>query len=287
MAEQDVFPSVSVLILCQEEPVFLGPFLQAVIRQCPQRIQAVFIAGSRSAGESSKTWRDRMKALYGFWLLMEPLGFGWALLKRLEARVLGARASTSVAKTAKKYGIAVYRSGDPNGPETLARLRALSPEVILNQSEWRLGAELLAIPTLGVLNRHASLLPAFRGRLASFWAHAHQPPQYGVTFHWVDEGIDTGPVVLQSDLSPQIDPRWAYPQVMKTLCKLAVPLFWQTIDLLPDFQPEPQPNNEVSLEAAKKFPSLTVLKAYRQELARRRKQHEYRHALAGHFPKDQ
>jgi len=41
---------VRLAVLCQEEPVFLGPFLRGVIAAHPERIAAVFLAGRRSAG---------------------------------------------------------------------------------------------------------------------------------------------------------------------------------------------------------------------------------------------
>jgi phosphoribosylglycinamide formyltransferase 1 len=56
-----------------------------------------------------------------------------------------------------------------------------------------------------VLNVHPSLLPAFPGAHAIDDALAAGVPTTGVTVHWVDEGLDTGPVVAQEDVP--LEPR--------------------------------------------------------------------------------
>ncbi len=53
---------------------------------------------------------------------------------------------------------------------------------------------LLSIPRLGVINKHAALLPSYRGLFPYFWASLDKAAQ-GVTIHLVDEGIDTGATI--------------------------------------------------------------------------------------------
>lgn len=50
---------------------------------------------------------------------------------------------------------------------------------------------------LGVVNVHPALLPAFPGLRAVEQALAHGVRVFGVTVHFVDEGVDTGPIILQ------------------------------------------------------------------------------------------
>lgn len=61
-------------------------------------------------------------------------------------------------------------------------------------------APLIALPRLGFINTHPSLLPYNRGKHYNFWAIVEQAP-FGVTLHKVEEGIDTGPIIAQSRLS--------------------------------------------------------------------------------------
>jgi hypothetical protein len=258
---------VRLAILCQEEPVFLGPFLRRVMTLHPERIAAVFLAGRRSAGERTATAAERRRSLRILWGIMEPAGFVSALALRLRARLLGRRDPRSVEGLARRLGVPVHRVGDPNSEDFHRLLRETAPDAVLNQSERLLKREVLSIPRLGFVNRHASLLPAFRGRMACWRSHAAQPPRYGLTIHVVDEGVDTGPVVLRQEFA-DVDPGWSYPRVMRRVCAAAPEVFWRAMELLDgeDFTPAEQPRDAEVFG----FPTLEEVREYRRRLKARR-----------------
>jgi len=66
---------------------------------------------------------------------------------------------------------------------------------------------LLAIPTLGVVNLHPSLLPKYRGRASINWAILNGEARLGLTAHFVDAGMDTGDIIEQTSflLEPEQD----------------------------------------------------------------------------------
>ena len=260
---------MKIAILCQEEPVLLGPFLQSVIRARPQAVCAVFVAGRRGAGEKSKTFSQRLEAQRIFWNLLEPRGYLAALGLKLRAALLGSRDPRSVASLARRMDIPVYRAGNPNEAAFHHLLRQVAPDAVLNQSELLLKAEVLSIPRLGFINRHASLLPRFRGRLAGFWSHAAEPPEYGVTIHRVDVGLDTGGILLQKEVAG-IDPRGSYLQIMAGLRAPAVDMLWRAVDLLATqgFHPTAQKPTD---QPACRFPSLEQVRQYRSTLRQRRR----------------
>lgn len=59
---------------------------------------------------------------------------------------------------------------------------------------------LLEIPTWGVLNVHASLLPAYRGAAPIEWAILNNESETGLTVMRMDEGLDTGPILFQESV---------------------------------------------------------------------------------------
>lgn len=85
-------------------------------------------------------------------------------------------------------------------PETLARLRAAEPDLIL-LAWWPniIREPLISLPRLGVLNMHPSLLPHCRGKNPNFWAIVERRP-FGVTLHWVDPTIDGGDIAFQREI---------------------------------------------------------------------------------------
>jgi methionyl-tRNA formyltransferase len=62
---------------------------------------------------------------------------------------------------------------------------------------WLLPPEVLAIPKLGVVNTHPSLLPRHRGPYPFAWAVREGDTELGLTLHRMDEQFDTGPVLAQ------------------------------------------------------------------------------------------
>ena len=56
---------------------------------------------------------------------------------------------------------------------------------------------ILTVPKLGVINCHAGKLPFYRGRNILNWALINDEKEFGITVHYVDQGIDTGDIIIQ------------------------------------------------------------------------------------------
>jgi methionyl-tRNA formyltransferase len=120
------------------------------------------------------------------------------------------RASTPspVAVRAEALGLAVERIADLRAPEVAVRLRALAPDLFAVVAFGAiLAPEVLAVPRLGAINLHGSLLPDFRGASPVQRALWEGGSGTGVTTIWMDEGIDTGDMILQewTPISPDDD----------------------------------------------------------------------------------
>jgi methionyl-tRNA formyltransferase len=81
----------------------------------------------------------------------------------------------------------------------LARLtRAYEPELgLCTGYSWLIPPEVLAIPRLGIVNGHPSLLPRHRGPFPFAWAVREGDALLGLTVHSMDERFDTGPILAQ------------------------------------------------------------------------------------------
>jgi methionyl-tRNA formyltransferase len=97
----------------------------------------------------------------------------------------------------------------PARRETIAPLLAsVRPDLVVCMGfPWRIPPDALAVPPLGWLNGHPSLLPQHRGPIPVAWAIRQGDEEIGVTFHRMDADLDTGPIVSQrvyplGDLEP-------------------------------------------------------------------------------------
>ncbi len=118
-------------------------------------------------------------------------------------RVLTAPA---VKRAALERGLAVYQPKRVRDPEFIETLRALRPEAIIVAAYGQiLPTELLALPKYGCINIHASLLPRYRGAAPITWAIVRGETETGNTIMHMDEGMDTGAILLQERIP--IDPK--------------------------------------------------------------------------------
>ena len=86
--------------------------------------------------------------------------------------------------------------------EAVAQIRALAPDVIVVMAYGQiLPRGVLEIPRLACLNLHASLLPQYRGAAPIQAAIAAGDAETGITVIYMDEGLDTGDILLQTKLA--------------------------------------------------------------------------------------
>lgn len=109
----------------------------------------------------------------------------------------------------REYGRGVtYEEYEPwirvpsvNSAEAIAAMDDHEIDVLLVMG-WPelLDAETLEVPAVGCVGRHLSLLPERRGRAPVAWALIHGLRRTGVSLFWLDEGVDSGPIVDQAEV---------------------------------------------------------------------------------------
>ena len=102
---------------------------------------------------------------------------------------------------AQEHGIAVYQPVRVKAPDFVDVLRGLAPDLIVVVAFGQiLSKEILSLPPLGCINVHASLLPRYRGAAPMQWAIVRGEKETGVTTMFMDEGLDTGDMLLREKL---------------------------------------------------------------------------------------
>lgn len=136
---------------------------------------------------------------------------------------------TPVKALAQQYEIPIWQ------PERLKR----SPEVLQQLEDLRadafvvvaygqiLSPQVLAMPRLGCINVHGSLLPAYRGAAPIQWAIANGEPETGITTMLMDAGMDTGPMLLKAKLA--IQPKQTAADLSARLAPLGAELLVETL----------------------------------------------------------
>ncbi|EDX86992.1 methionyl-tRNA formyltransferase [Synechococcus sp. PCC 7335] len=115
--------------------------------------------------------------------------------------------------------------------ETLARLNALNADAFVVIAYGQiLSQEILDMPSLGCINAHGSILPAYRGAAPIQWCLHNGEIETGVTTMLMDAGMDTGPMLLKETLPIELtDNAW---QLAQKLSELSADLLVSTLQKL-------------------------------------------------------
>lgn len=106
-----------------------------------------------------------------------------------------------VKLAAERAGVPVLQPLKIRTPEFLQALSSWKPDVIAVAAYGRiLHAPILQLPPMGCVNVHGSLLPKYRGAAPVQWAVINGETETGITTMLMDEGMDTGAMLLQAKL---------------------------------------------------------------------------------------
>lgn len=136
----------------------------------------------------------RLHQLVGAVGIRNALGLAW---RRLRAALLPRSAepwrSDSFYAAHAGRVVVVPRLNHPSSREALLALR---PDIAVIGGAGILNPGIFTVPRMGTLNLHPGMLPRYRGLSSLCWA-VLEGGEAGATLHFLDEGIDTGPVVAR------------------------------------------------------------------------------------------
>jgi methionyl-tRNA formyltransferase len=136
-----------------------------------------------------------------------------------------------------------------NNPELRLRLEAIQPDAIIVVAYGRIIPDwMLQLPRWGNLNLHASLLPKYRGAAPIQWAVANGETVTGATTMRLDQGLDTGDILLQRTLA--IEPDQTAEQLFRVLAESGASLMLETLRDLEAGTIHPVPQDDAGASLA-------------------------------------
>lgn len=97
-----------------------------------------------------------------------------------------------------KYNIKYLKNKNINSVDFISEISACNCDLFVSMSFNQIfKTEIINLPKLKTINCHAGKLPFYRGRNILNWALINDEKEFGITIHFVDEGIDTGDIILQ------------------------------------------------------------------------------------------
>lgn len=150
---------------------------------------------------------------------------------------------------ALELGLTVYQPEKIKEPAFIEILRKLQLEAVVVVAYGQiLPPEILRLPPMGCINVHASLLPKYRGAAPLHWAIINGEKETGVTTMLMDEGLDTGPMLLKKSI--KIDDQMTVGQLHDQLAILGAELLVETLEKIASGQVVPVPQDEAQASYA-------------------------------------
>ena len=132
-----------------------------------------------------------------------------AILERAEDEVIGVycapdkegRPADPLKALAEEKGLPVYQPASYKNPEVWEQMRALDADLcVMAYVLLFVPEEALNVPKYGSIQYHPSLLPEHRGPSSINWPIIQGKSKTGLTIFWPDNGLDTGPILLQKEV---------------------------------------------------------------------------------------
>jgi len=145
---------------------------------------------------------------------------------------------------AENNGIKWLAHENVNSPEFLSFIQERQPDLLVSMSfNQILKREILEIAPRGFINCHAGALPFYRGRNVLNWALINGEVSYGVTVHYIDEGIDTGDIIVQKHGA--IDPADNYATILDKASDLCADALLEALLLIYENRVTPKKQAEI------------------------------------------
>lgn len=148
-----------------------------------------------------------------------------------------------VKVTAEERGIPVYQPVTLKNGKGVELLRELEPDIVIVVAYGKiLPADFLNYPKYGCVNIHASLLPKYRGSSPIQWSVLNGDAETGVTSMQMDEGIDTGDILLTE--KTEIGENETSEQLFERLSALGAKVLVETLEKIENGTAQPVKQDE-------------------------------------------
>ena len=183
-----------VVIITQNEPFYLSNNLKYLFKLLPKNVVVTgcVVNNVSPFGKQESFFKKSIKTLNIF-------GFKFFIHYSIKYIFNFFKNSKNIYTLLKKNKISIIKlHKNINHKESVAIIKSYKPDLLVSI----LGNQIFKKPIinlahLGCLNLHTALLPKYRGLMPSFWVLKNNEKYTGVSVFFVDEGIDSGPIIVQ------------------------------------------------------------------------------------------
>jgi methionyl-tRNA formyltransferase len=187
-----------IIIITQDDPFYLPENLDYLLRNVPGGAEVVGCVVSKVSPFGKKeSFVAKARRTFGIF------GAGFFMRYAIEFLTTKLPWRPGVRDILQQHEVnEVAVTGSLNSDESLRKLKDLEPDLLISIAGNEIFRKpLIELAPLGCLNLHTALLPKYRGLMPSFWVLKNGESETGVSVCYVDEGIDSGPILVQEHIA--------------------------------------------------------------------------------------
>ena len=182
-----------IIIITQNEPFYLVKNLKYLISNLPKhsKIVGCVVASVSPFGksESFMTKATNTFQIFGFKF------FIYYSIQFIKSKLFYQNINSLLSENEIPN---IRLNGNINSTDSLEIIKSYEPDLIVSiLGNQIFKKNLLDLAPKGCINLHTALLPKYRGLMPSFWVLKNNEKYTGVSVFYVDEGIDSGPIIVQ------------------------------------------------------------------------------------------
>ncbi len=185
---------MKIIIITQDDPFFLGDTLEFLLKNLPSGVEitAAIVADVSPFGKKESFIRKAYKTFKIF-------GLAFFLRYSIKFIVNKFFKPNSVKRVLDKNNVKLINLNESiNSQESLKKINNFNPDLLISIAGNEIfKRNLINLAPKGCLNLHTALLPKYRGLMPTFWVLRNREKETGVSVFFVDEGIDSGPILVQ------------------------------------------------------------------------------------------
>ena len=245
-----------IVIITQNEPFYLAENLNYLIDILPKHSYIVgCVVADVSPFGKKESFLKKAKKTYDI--------FGFQFFTHYAFKYVFSKLNSkkNVFKVLDENNIAPIILDEPiNKPNSVNKIKAFKPDLLISI----LGNQIFKAPIIdlapkGCLNLHTALLPKYRGLMPTFWVLKNKEKKTGVSVFYVDEGIDSGPIIVQKEV--EIGNR-TQEELIRYTKKLGMQAISESVDLIEKDQVV-LIENDASKKSYFTFPTKEDVKEFR------------------------
>ena len=185
-----------IIIITQDDPFYLKENLAYLLSLLPSQFKIVgcIVSDVSPFGKKDSFFKKALKTYNIFGIKF----FIYYSIKFIYSKIF----KNSIKNFLKTENITQIKLSEPiNNKSSLKLIKSFNPDLLVSiLGNQIFKKDLISLAPKGCINLHTALLPKYRGLMPTFWVLKNNEEYTGVSVFFVDEGIDSGPIILQKKI---------------------------------------------------------------------------------------